>query len=64
MVDQTLDEVRAVQEANKGRRHAELKSAYKRKISGFIKNCSVQSLEKIVTLIEKEEDNHYEHNET
>lgn len=56
MVDQTLDEVRAVQEANRGRRHEELKSSYKRKISGFIKKCSVQSLEKIVTLIEKEEE--------
>jgi hypothetical protein len=56
MVDQTLDEVRAVQESNKGRRHQEIKNAYKRKISGFIKDCSVQNLEKIVTLIEKEED--------
>ena len=63
MVDQTLDEVRAVQEANKGRRHLELKNNYKRKISNFIKECSVQSLEKIVTLIDKEEDKN-EHNET
>lgn len=63
MVDQTLDEVRAVQEANKGRRHLEIKNTYKRKISNFIKECSVQSLEKIVTLIDKEEDKN-EHNET
>jgi len=56
MVDQTLDEVRAVQEANKGRRHQEIKNAYKRKIANFTKDCSVQSLEKIVTLIEKEEE--------
>ena len=63
MVDQTLDEVRAVQEANKGRRHQEIKNAYKRKISNFIKECSVQNLEKIVTLIDKEEDKN-EHNET
>lgn len=56
MVDQTLEEIRAVQEVNKGRRHQEIKNAYRRKISSFIKDCSVQSLEKIVTLIEKEED--------
>jgi len=56
MVDQSLDDVRAVQEANKGRRHQEIKNAYKRKITNFTKDCSVQSLEKIVTLIEKEED--------
>ena len=56
MVDQTLDEVRAVQEANRGRRHEELKNMHRRKISGFIKKCPVQSLEKIVKLIEKEEE--------
>ena len=56
MVDQTLDEIRAVQEANKGRRHDEIKNAYKKRISNFTKDCSVQSLEKIVTIIEKEED--------
>jgi len=63
MVDQTLDVIRAVQEVNKGRRHQELKNIYRKKISNFTKDCSVQSLEKIVTLIEKEEDNH-EYNKT
>ena len=28
MVDQTLDEIRAVQEKNRGRRHQELKNNY------------------------------------
>ena len=57
MVDQTLDEIRAVQEKNRGRRHQELKNNYRRKISRFILDCPVQSLEKIVTLIDKEKEN-------
>jgi len=57
MVDQTLDEVRAVQEKNRGRRHQELKNNYRSKINKYILNCPVQSLEKIVTLIEKEQEN-------
>mgnify|MGYP003111731181 CR=1 FL=1 len=63
MVDQTLDEVRVVQEINKGKRHTELRKNYQDKITKHIESCSVQSLEKIVTLINKEENN-YEHNET
>jgi len=63
MVDQTLDEVRVVQEINKGKRHAELRKNYQNKITKHIESCSVKSLEKIVTLINKEENN-YEHNET
>ena len=63
MVDQTLDEARVVQEINKGKRHTELRKNYQDKITKHIESCSVQSLEKIVTLINKEENN-YEHNET
>jgi len=63
MVDQTLDEIRVVQEINKGKRHTELRKNYQDKITKHIESCSVQSLEKIVTLISKEENN-YEHNET
>ena len=62
MVDQTLDEVRQVQEINRGKRFEELKRNYKKQIENHIKNCSVQSLEKIITLIKKEDSN--EHNET
>jgi hypothetical protein len=57
MVDQTLDEIRAVQEKNRGRRHQELKNNYRSKIKKYILDCPVQSLEKIVTLIEKEQEN-------
>ena len=57
MVDQTLDEIRAVQEQNRGRRHQELKNSYRATIKSYIEKCTVQSLEKIVTLIEKEKEN-------
>ena len=50
MVDQTLDEVRVVQEINKGKRHTELRKNYQDKITKHIESCSVQSLEKIVTI--------------
>ena len=64
MVDQTLKAVQIVQEINRGRRHQQLKSDYKVTIKSYIERCTVQSLEKIVKLIEKEERNNYEHNKT
>lgn len=64
MVDQTLKAVQVVQEINRGRRHQQLKSDYKVTIKSYIERCTVQSLEKIVKLIEKEERNNYEHNKT
>lgn len=64
MVDQTLRSVQVVQEINRGRRHQQLKSDYKVTIKSYIERCTIQSLEKIVTLIEKEERNNYEHNKT
>jgi len=64
MVDQTLEEIATVQEINRGRRHQQLKNDYKVSIKSYIERCTVQSLEKIVKLIEKEERNNYEHNKT
>ena len=64
MVDQTLTEIQEVQSRNLGRRHQQLKNNYKIAIKSYIERCTVQSLEKIVKLIEKEERNNYEHNKT
>jgi hypothetical protein len=64
MPDMTRTEVAAVQEMNRGRRHQQLKNDYKITIKSYIERCTVQSLEKIVKLIEKEERNNYEHNKT
>jgi len=54
MVDQTLPEVRAVQEINRGRRHNELKARHKKTITNYVNQCSIQNLEKIVKFINKD----------
>lgn len=64
MPDMTRPEIVAVQQINRGRRHNELKARYKKDINNYINKCSIQSLEKIINLINKEKDNHYEYNQT
>lgn len=54
MVDQTLPEVRAVQEMNRGRRHQELKGRHKKTITNYVSKCSIQNLEKIIKFINKD----------
>ena len=54
MVDQTLPEVRALQEMNRGRRHQELKGRHKKTITDYVSKCSIQNLEKIIKFINKD----------
>ena len=54
MVDQTLPEVRALQEMNRGRRHQELKGRHKKTITDYVSKCSIQNLERIIKFINKD----------
>ena len=54
MVDQTLPEVSALQEMNRGLRHNEFKVTLTNTITNYVNQFSIQNLEKIIRRINKD----------